>query len=318
MDTIPATEDRQDIDAQILTVFDRTRDTFEYLVKTGEKLTPETLRKFADSSKLDTVINLRGSSSGGYLRSKLDTFANAGLDRTSYLQQLNASYPGIVAAGFFHRTGEYADGWAHFHTGAQNPGGETLKAPDGSEVVVTHKTYFSLRTEGNMGVKNIDRFIRHLPQVARQIADVAKKHGATIAFKIPSKLEEMLLIRDTLVIHSDTPACLPELHSAITKLLTESDKPVELERDERGHYGFDFRCSNPAYDGSYSQLLTRALFGRLAAAAAKRPDLLDPNRTGDFKDSFLKPCLRLTADWAPERMIAQLASPFKKSLEERT
>ena len=306
--------DRPDAKERILKLFETVRENLKDK-KSVADVSSDELERLADRSGIADIFNMRMTSSGG-LGNMLDRFKVAGLDRDGYHSQLQNSLPGVKAAGYERVQGEYADGWMHFHPiGKTAESRERISSPRGVPVDVTYKTYVSLKQDGSMAVKNVDRFLRHLPRVAEVLRDVGARAGVDVSFKIPAHLEEMLMLRDTLVIHTSKKEILPELHDAVSKVLAiNTDKPIELERDARGHFGFDFKSTDKMLDGSYSQLLARAMTGRVVAATFQNPHLLDVAQWSDFNEKFLKPALNDMQAWEPQRMLVQLEDPLRKRI----
>ena len=239
LDKIATADDRADIKDRVLRLFGSAK-TLIQTRREKTQVTSKDLDQVSNDARLGDTINLRGASDQEYLGKKLKLFAiQGGLESKDYRPSIGKVYPEIQQAGFAVAKGEYADGWTHFHPTEKHPSTrDKIQAKDGSEIEVTYKTYLSLDVESRMAVKNIDRFLRHLPRIASTISALAKKHDADISFKIPANLEEMLLLRDTLVIHTNRRDILPEIHSEDAKALSvDTDKTVELERDARGQFG---------------------------------------------------------------------------------
>ena len=261
-----------------------------------------------DRAGITNTLNLRRQTDKTFA-DRIKQFNGAGYGTGVFKQHLKDIKPLCANAGWKTETadGDAKSSWAHLSSIApKDEHEETLQSPEGTSIQVEYKTYFSLDQSGREAANFVKRFVDAVPQIAQAIEQISTAHGnSKITFKFPGDLELMLLHKDSLVIHTNKRELLPVIHERIAQILTAAG--VGLERDIRGNNGYDFKCKDPKYSGSYSQLLTAVLGGRMIAMMKKNPSLIEAQDLTNAKRYFNN-ALETYSKWTPERMIKRLGN----------
>jgi hypothetical protein len=152
-------------------------------------------------------------------------------------------------------------GFVNFTTNTSKPNRQIVDDQNAGKI--THKEYFSLKTDVNNLKEILNHLFRTLPVLATEFYKIAIKNKDQVNFKIPDTIHSFLEHPDTIVVHHYNKISGPEIRMIVDKLF-----PGQFERGYRVKSGFDihhkdFKDPKITIGNSHTELIAWAIAGTI-------------------------------------------------------